>query len=184
MDPQEAIDLSREAIRTCIFVGGPILLVVLVIGLLFSVFQAMTQLHDQAISFVPKILLVLVAFAICLPWLSEQMIDFARTSFEKPMLFEGVNAYQSVAPVANWQSESRSVSEVKSPRIRVADSQRDGARGIQAGFPFPTSTVEEEAESTPQPRMESPFLLPHYRYESDSPADPSSRQDATTDLEG
>ena len=87
MDPQDAIDLSREAIHTCISVGSPILIASLLIGLLVSLVQSMTQLHDQAIVFVPKILLVLVTIAVCLPWLADKMIGFAKYSFEKPVVF-------------------------------------------------------------------------------------------------
>ena len=85
MNPQDAIDFSREAIKTCMLVGGPILVASLLIGLLVGVFQAMTQVQDQTVSFVPKILLLLVTIGLCLPWLTDQMLEFARLSFEKPM---------------------------------------------------------------------------------------------------
>ena len=88
MDPQDAIDLSQEAIRTCIFVGGPILIASLLIGLVVSLVQSMTQLHDQSIAFVPKILLMLVAIAICLPWLADRMVEFTKYSLEKPVVFQ------------------------------------------------------------------------------------------------
>ena len=83
MDPQDAIDLSQEAIRTCIFVGGPILAASLLIGLVVSLIQSMTQLHDQSIAFVPKILLLLVAIAVCLPWLTDRMLEFTKYSLGK-----------------------------------------------------------------------------------------------------
>jgi len=60
MNPQDAIDFSREAIKTCIMVGGPILVASLLIGLIVGVIQAMTQVQDQTVSFVPKILLLLL----------------------------------------------------------------------------------------------------------------------------
>ena len=85
MNPQDAVDLSREAIKTCLMVGGPILAASLLIGLLVGVFQAMTQVQDQTVSFVPKILLLIVAIGLCLPWLTDHMLDFAKYSFEKPM---------------------------------------------------------------------------------------------------
>ena len=88
MDPQDAIDLSQEAIRTCIFVGGPILAASLLIGLVVSLLQSMTQLHDQSIAFVPKILLMLVAIAVCLPYLADRMIEFTKCSLEKPVVFQ------------------------------------------------------------------------------------------------
>ena len=85
MNPQDAVDLSREAIKTCLMVGGPILAASLLIGLLVGVFQAMTQVQDQTVSFVPKVILMLLCLGLALPWFADQMLDFARTSFEKPM---------------------------------------------------------------------------------------------------
>jgi len=85
MNPDDAIDFSREAIKTCMMVGGPILLASLLIGLLIGVFQAMTQVQDQTVSFVPKILLLIVLIGLCLPWLTDRMMGFAKQSFEKPM---------------------------------------------------------------------------------------------------
>jgi flagellar biosynthetic protein FliQ len=85
MNPQDAIDFSREAIKACLMVGGPILVASLVIGLLIGVLQAMTQVQDQTVSFVPKILLLIVMIGMCLPWLTDKMMDFAKLSFEKPM---------------------------------------------------------------------------------------------------
>ena len=85
MNPQEAIDLSREAIKTCMLVGGPILAASLLIGLIVGVIQAMTQVQDQTVSFVPKILLLLLMIGVCLPWLTERMVDFSTESFSIPM---------------------------------------------------------------------------------------------------
>ena len=65
MNPDDAIDFSREAIKTCMMVGGPILVASLLLGLLIGVFQAMTQVQDQTVSFVPKILLLIVMIGLC-----------------------------------------------------------------------------------------------------------------------
>ena len=84
MNPDHAIDMGREAIHTVMRVGGPILLVGVVVGILIGIVQAMTQVQDQTVSFVPKVLLMLLCLGLALPWFADQMLDFARASFEKP----------------------------------------------------------------------------------------------------
>ena len=100
MNPEDAIDLGREALMTCFHVGGPILVVGLMIGLALGLLQAMTQVQDQTVSFVPKILLVMVAIALALPWISEKMMDFAEHSFSSPDLAitPTLSAESSVVP--------------------------------------------------------------------------------------
>ena len=105
MDPQDAIDLGREAMKTSFIVGGPILLASLVIGLLIGVLQAMTQVQDQTVSFVPKLICMLLMIGICLPWLTDKMVEFSRETLATPMTHFQTNpmAYQagSVEPKAN-----------------------------------------------------------------------------------
>jgi flagellar biosynthetic protein FliQ len=185
MDPQDAIDLSREAIRTCIMVGGPILVASLVIGLLVSVLQAMTQLHDQTISFVPKILLLLVALAACLPWLTDQMLDFTKYSLEKPLF---MNARTN--PVGHDADQGRAgellaATTVSAPNYRWATEDLAGAAAAnftqaesvltngslvnrQSVIPVMKSpTVTSQPQLRPnhslQPRAASPFSLPTFR---------------------
>ena len=61
MDGQVAIDLAREALSTAMLVGAPVLLVGVVVGLVISLIQALTQIQDQTISFVPKIVTMVLA---------------------------------------------------------------------------------------------------------------------------
>lgn len=194
MDPQDAIDLGREAIRTCIFVGGPILLACLLIGLLISVLQAMTQLHDQTISFVPKIILLLITIGLCLPWLSDQMMDFAQASFEKPMSHPGLFALQQESfeeqseqqyeqqfePFGDDRSARVASLPVSTSPFRQASSQR-----TKASLPSARINQDVDQREEAQPRTESPFLLPQYRYETGSPADVNDREStARKPLEG
>ena len=65
------IDLARNAIMLALMVGGPLMLVALVVGLVVSVFQAVTQIQEQTLSFVPKLIAVSVAFLVALPWMLE-----------------------------------------------------------------------------------------------------------------
>lgn len=78
MHPQDAVDLGREAILTSLLIGAPILLVGVAVGLLIGLIQALTQVQDQTVSFVPKILAMLGVFAFCLPWLVERMMEYSH----------------------------------------------------------------------------------------------------------
>lgn len=78
MNPQDAIDLGRDAIMTALMVGAPVLIVGVVIGLLIGLVQAVTQIQDQTLSFVPKIIAMVGALALCLPWLVERMMEYSQ----------------------------------------------------------------------------------------------------------
>ena len=82
MLPQQLIDLGREAIMTALLIGSPVLLVGTAIGLLIGLLQALTQIQDQTVSFVPKIIAMVLALAICLPWLMRRMVEYSTTLIE------------------------------------------------------------------------------------------------------
>ncbi len=86
MDPQDTIDFSREALMMIATVGGPILAAGLAIGLVVGIFQAMTQIQDQTVSAVPKILGMLFVTMLVLPWIGERMIDYTKATLETPMI--------------------------------------------------------------------------------------------------
>ncbi|NLJ24110.1 MAG: flagellar biosynthesis protein FliQ [Firmicutes bacterium] len=71
------IQLAREALATVLLVAGPILALSLIVGLIVSIFQATTQIQEQTLAFVPKILTVLGATVVLGPWMLRVMIDFA-----------------------------------------------------------------------------------------------------------
>ncbi|HEX6068603.1 MAG TPA: flagellar biosynthesis protein FliQ [Longimicrobiaceae bacterium] len=75
------IDLARNAVMLALMVGGPLMLVALVVGLVVSVFQAVTQIQEQTLSFVPKLIAVSVAFLVALPWMLEMMIRYTTDLF-------------------------------------------------------------------------------------------------------
>ena len=79
MEPQTAIDLGREAMSMALLVSAPVLLVGIGVGLLIGLLQALTQIQDQTLSFVPKILAMLTAFAIGLPRLIQRMVEYSGT---------------------------------------------------------------------------------------------------------
>jgi flagellar biosynthetic protein FliQ len=78
MDSQTAVDLARQALSTALLIGAPILLVGVVVGLLISLVQALTQIQDQTISFVPKIIAMLLVMVMCLPWLIQHMVTYSQ----------------------------------------------------------------------------------------------------------
>jgi flagellar biosynthesis protein FliQ len=76
MDPQAAIDLGREALWTTLIVASPVLIAALIVGLVIGLFQALTQIQEQSVSFVPKIVVMLLVLSISLPWLISRMAHY------------------------------------------------------------------------------------------------------------
>lgn len=78
MDSQTAIDLGRQALSMAILIGAPVLLVGALMGLLIGLAQALTQIQDQTISFVPKIVMMMLVLVLCLPWIIQQMVTYSQ----------------------------------------------------------------------------------------------------------
>ena len=78
MTPESVMTIGRTAMEITILVASPVLLVTLVAGLIVSIFQAATQINDASLSFIPKIIAVLVTFAIAGPWMLTVMTDYMR----------------------------------------------------------------------------------------------------------
>lgn len=77
MTPEFVIDLGREAVMTALLVAGPLLLSGLAVGLLVSILQATTQIQEATLSFVPKIVAVMLAALIFAPWMLTVLTEFA-----------------------------------------------------------------------------------------------------------
>jgi flagellar biosynthetic protein FliQ len=73
MTGPEVLDVSRDAIVTLVLVSAPLMLVGLAIGVAISLFQALTQIQEQTLVFVPKILAIFAAMLIALPFMADQM---------------------------------------------------------------------------------------------------------------
>jgi flagellar biosynthetic protein FliQ len=82
MTPQMVVAIGREALMVTLMISGPMLLFGLIIGLVISIFQAITQIHEMTLTFVPKILAVALALLIFLPWMINKAADFARHMFD------------------------------------------------------------------------------------------------------
>jgi flagellar biosynthesis protein FliQ len=74
--------VSRQTFETVLLVGGPTLLVSLIVGVMISIFQAITQLQEVTITFVPKIIAVFITLLFTLPWTVKILVGFTQTIFE------------------------------------------------------------------------------------------------------
>ncbi|AHG87738.1 flagellar biosynthetic protein FliQ [Gemmatirosa kalamazoonensis] len=81
MSHQLIVDLARNAIMLALMVAGPMLIVALGVGLLVSVIQAVTQIQEQTLSFVPKLVAVGATFLIALPWILQILIKYTTELF-------------------------------------------------------------------------------------------------------
>jgi flagellar biosynthesis protein FliQ len=73
--------VSRQTFETVLLVGGPTLIVSLIIGVLISIFQAITQLQEVTLTFVPKIVAVFLTLLLTLPWTVKVMVGFTHSIF-------------------------------------------------------------------------------------------------------
>lgn len=81
MTPEFAIDICRQAVEMVLMLAAPMLLAALVVGLIVSIFQAATQINEQTMTFVPKIVAVLAAMLLFAPWMISQMTTFTQQIF-------------------------------------------------------------------------------------------------------
>jgi len=70
------IQIFRETLKTMLFIISPVLLLTLIIGLAISIFQAVTQIHEMTLVFVPKILLIIVCLIFFFPWMINMLTGF------------------------------------------------------------------------------------------------------------
>lgn len=75
MTPQYVVEIGREAIYVMLLVSAPMLLAGLVVGIGVSILQAITQIHEVTLTYIPKIIAVTGALVITLPWIMQQIID-------------------------------------------------------------------------------------------------------------
>lgn len=86
MDQGIMLDIFNQSVKLTLFLSLPVLLVSLVVGLLISIFQATTQIQEQNLSFVPKLIFTFLTLVLTGPWMLNQMLDFTLyifDSFEK-----------------------------------------------------------------------------------------------------
>lgn len=75
------VDLARNAIMLALLIAGPMLIVALLIGLTVSILQAVTQIQEQTLAFVPKLIGVSVIFLLALPWILQLLVKYTTELF-------------------------------------------------------------------------------------------------------
>lgn len=81
MTVDQAIDLLKQAMMMALIIVGPILVIGMIIGLLISVIQAITQIQEQTLSFVPKLFAMAIAVMIVMPWMFQRLIEYTHRLF-------------------------------------------------------------------------------------------------------
>jgi flagellar biosynthetic protein FliQ len=76
MTPEYVTGIGRQAVETILLLSAPMLLAGLVVGLLVSIFQAATQINEQTMTFIPKIVAVFVTLLVSAPWMIKVMVSF------------------------------------------------------------------------------------------------------------
>ncbi len=87
---QFLLDVARDAMMTIIKVGAPVLLIGLVVGLIVSIFQATTQIQEQSLHFVPKIIAMLLALLLLGSWMLTVLKEFTLRMFDSMLKFIGM----------------------------------------------------------------------------------------------
>lgn len=83
MNSAEVLDVARDAIYVTLTVGGPIMLIALITGLIISLFQALTQIQEMTLAFVPKILVIFVSMLLFMPFMLSTLISFTERMAER-----------------------------------------------------------------------------------------------------
>ncbi|MDA8427984.1 MAG: flagellar biosynthesis protein FliQ [Geobacteraceae bacterium] len=78
MTPELVVQLARRSFEAVLLLSAPLLIFSLVVGLLISIFQAVTSINEATLTFAPKIIVVMIAMIIFFPWMMTYMSDFTR----------------------------------------------------------------------------------------------------------
>ena len=81
MNQDTVINLATQAMMLALKIGGPVLLLGLIVGLLVSIFQAVTSIQEQSLSFIPKIVGVAVLIVVLGPWMLGQIVSYAQNLY-------------------------------------------------------------------------------------------------------
>ncbi len=82
MDPQGVITLAQQALYTAVLLSAPMLLASLVVGLAVSILQAATQINEMTLTFIPKLLAMVLMMVVAGPWMITYFVDFLRRLYE------------------------------------------------------------------------------------------------------
>jgi flagellar biosynthetic protein FliQ len=82
MTPQQVMDAGQQGLMLMLLVSAPILIVVLLVGLLVSIFQAATQINEATLSFVPKIVAAVAVLAFAGPWMLQTLVEYLQRTLQ------------------------------------------------------------------------------------------------------
>ena len=82
MDSQQVFTLGQQSLYMLLMISAPILLAVLAVGLVVSIFQAATQIHEATLSFVPKVIAAVTVLAVAGPWMLTSLVEFLQRSLQ------------------------------------------------------------------------------------------------------
>ena len=81
MTPEFIVGFAKEVVWITLMVASPMLLFGLIVGLIVSIFQAVTQVHEMTLTFIPKILAVMLALVMFFPWMMKVLLNFTEKLF-------------------------------------------------------------------------------------------------------
>lgn len=81
MTPETVLEITQQALELTVLVSAPLLLSALITGLVVSIFQAATQINEMTLSFIPKLLVLVLVMVIAGPWMLTTMMDYTRRLF-------------------------------------------------------------------------------------------------------
>jgi len=81
MGPDSVIQIGSEAVQMVLWISLPMLGTALIVGISISLFQAITQIQEQTLTFAPKIIAVFVAMIVAAPWMTEKLVSFTKNLF-------------------------------------------------------------------------------------------------------
>lgn len=82
MDPQQVFTFGQQGLFMLLMISAPLLLTVLAVGLIVSVFQAATQIHEATLSFVPKLIAAVAVLAIAGPWMITSVVEYLQRTLQ------------------------------------------------------------------------------------------------------
>jgi flagellar biosynthesis protein FliQ len=81
MELSDAVDLIRHTLILALIVSAPMLLIGMVVGIVVSLFQAVTQIQEQTLTFIPKIVAMVSAAILLMPWMSVRLLEYTKGMF-------------------------------------------------------------------------------------------------------
>jgi flagellar biosynthetic protein FliQ len=86
MDVQYVIEIGQRSLWLALLISAPILLAGLVVGVVISILQAVTQVQEQTLSFVPKIVAMMVVLALLLPWITNHLVTYTQDLYTQAIV--------------------------------------------------------------------------------------------------